>query len=92
MNLDVDNLINFFEKYSQGPNKIEVGEQDAGGAGTGGAGGGGGTGKGNSPSKWADTVGGPKRGVANSLPKKGQYWNQIVGGPTRGVANKLGTA
>ena len=47
---------------------------------------------GNNPSKWADTVGGPKRGVANSLPKKGQYWAQIHGGPARGVANKLGTA
>lgn len=62
-----------------------MGEQDAG------AGGAGSTGKGNNPSVWADTVGGPKRGVANSLPKKGQSWSTIVGGPTRGVANKLGT-
>ncbi|NCU73263.1 MAG: hypothetical protein EBW92_03150 [Candidatus Fonsibacter ubiquis] len=62
----------------------ELGEQDAAGGATGG--------KGNNPSKWADTVGGPKRGVANSLPKKGQFWAQIHGGPARGVANKLGTA
>ena len=83
MNLDVDFLINFLQKYTD-VQKNEIGEQDAG-AGAGG-------GKGNSPSKWADTVGGPKRGVANSLPKKGQYWAQIHGGPARGVANKLGTA
>lgn len=85
MNLDVDFLINFLEKYSKNSKK-EMGEQDAGGEG--GATGG----KGNTPSKWADTVGGPARGVANSLPKKGQYWAQIHGGPKRGVANKLGTA
>ena len=84
MNLDVDNLINFFEKYSDKPSKKEIDEQDAGGGETGGGG--------NNPSKWADTVGGPKRGVANSLPKKGQFWSQILGGPNRGVANKLGTA
>lgn len=85
MNLDVDFLIQFFKKYSD-TKKGEIGEQEAGGD----AGGGGG--KGNNPSKWADTVGGPTRGVANSLPKKGQYWATIHGGPKRGVANKLGTA
>jgi len=83
MNLNVDSLIDFFKKYSE-PRKNEIGEQEEGGA----AGGG----KGNNPSKWADTVGGPVRGVANSLPKKGQYWSQIHGGPKRGPANKLGTA
>ncbi len=87
MNLDVENLIKFFEKHTVNSSKKEMGEQDAGGGG--GAAGGG---KGNNPSKWADTVGGPKRGVANSLPKKGQFWAQIHGGPARGVANKLGTA
>ena len=80
MNLDVENLIKFFEKHTVNYSKREMGEQEAGG------------GKGNNPSKWADTVGGPKRGVANSLPKKGQFWAQIHGGPARGVANKLGTA
>lgn len=85
MNLDVDNLINFFEKNTTNISKKEMGEQDAGAGGAAG-------GKGNNPSKWADTVGGPKRGVANSLPKKGQFWAQIHGGPARGVANKLGTA
>jgi hypothetical protein len=85
MNLDADFLIEFFKKHTNAT-KNEMGEQDAG------AGAGGGTSKGNTPSKWADTVGGPARGVANSLPKKGQYWRDIVGGPKRGVANKLGTA
>ena len=85
MNLDVENLIKFFEKHTLNSSKQEMGEQEAGGGGTTG-------GKGNNPSKWADTVGGPKRGVANSLPKKGQFWAQIHGGPARGVANKLGTA
>lgn len=85
MILDVDFLIEFFKKYSgDDDSKEEIGEQDAGA-------GGGSTGKGNNPSVWADTVGGPKRGVANSLPKKGQSWSTIVGGPNRGVANKLGT-
>lgn len=83
MNLDVDFLINFFDKYS-GLGKSEITEDEPSS--------GGGGGKGNSPSKWADTVGGPKRGVANSLPKKGQYWASLVGGPARGVGNKLGTA
>ena len=84
MNLDVDFLINFLQKFTD-KQKGEIGEQDAGGAG-------GATGGGNNPSKWADTVGGPARGVANSLPKKGQTWSSIHGGPKRGVANKLGTA
>lgn len=86
MNLDIENLIKLFEKNTTSSSKLEMGEQDAG------AGAGAGGGKGNNPSKWADTVGGPKRGPANSLPKKGQTWAQIHGGPARGVANKLGTA
>lgn len=88
MNLDVDFLINFFEKNTKGKNS-ELDEQDAG---AGGGGGGGSTGKGNNPSKWSVVVGGPKRGVANSLPVKGQTWSSIHGGPQRGPANKLGTA
>jgi len=86
MNLNPDFLIQFFRKYTTPNQNVELDEQDA--AGGGGASGG----KGNNPSKWADTVGGPARGVANSLPKKGQYWASIHGGPKRGVANKLGTA
>ena len=83
MELNPNFLIDFFKKHTK-TEKGEMGEQDAGGAEGGG--------KGNNPSKWADTVGGPVRGVANSLPKKGQYWASIHGGPKRGVANKLGTA
>lgn len=82
MILDVDYLIRFFEKYSGAGDKQEMEEQETGGD----AGG-----TKNNPSVWADTVGGPKRGVANSLPKKGQTWASIFGGPVRGVANKLGT-
>lgn len=84
MNFNVDFLIDFFKKHTI-TSKEEMGEQDAGAGGAG-------SGKGNNPSKWADTVGGPTRGVANSLPKKGQYWATIHGGPKRSVANKLGTA
>ena len=91
MNLDVDNLINFFEKYSSVGSKEEVGEQDTGGGGAGG-GTGGSTTKGNTPSKWAEVVGGPKRGVANNPTQAAQIWAKDVGGPVRGVANKLGTA
>lgn len=86
MILDVDFLIRFFEKYTTEGNKQEFDEQEAPPGG-----GGGGGGSKNNPSVWADTVGGPKRGVANSLPKKGQNWASIFGGPVRGVANKLGT-
>ena len=57
-----------------------------------GGGTGGSTTKGNNPSKWADVVGGPKRGVANNPTQAAQIWAKDVGGPTRGVANKLGTA
>jgi hypothetical protein len=82
MNLDVDFLIDFFEKNSNGSEKTEIGEQDA-------AGGGGGTTSAKPVPKWADVIGGPTRGVANSLPKKGQYWRDLLGGPKRGVANQL---
>jgi len=87
MNLNVDELILFFEKNTKG-SKGEIGEQDtaAGGAGTGG------TTKGNNPSKWATLVGGPKRGVANNPTQADYKWGKDVGGPTRGVANSLGTA
>lgn len=85
MILDVDFLINFFEKNTKGKTS-ELEEQETG------TGGGGASGKGNSPSKWSVVVGGPKRGVANSLPIKGQTWSSIHGGPQRGPANKLGTA
>ena len=87
MKLDVDFLINFFDKYTYEAKKSEVDEQD-----TGGGAGEGGAKKGNNPSKWADVVGGPKRGVANNPTQSAQIWAKDVGGPTRGVANKLGTA
>lgn len=80
MNLNIDFLIDFFDKYSdEDSEKVEMGEQESGGE--------------SSPAKpapkWADTVGGPARGVANALPKKGQYWRDLHGGPKRGVANTL---
>lgn len=89
MILDVNFLINFFDKYSEKSKKEEkgeMGEQEtsstpppASGGGTTGGGGG-------SIPKWADTVGGPTRGKANMLGKAGEKWSS---GMNRGVANQI---
>jgi hypothetical protein len=80
MNLDVDFLINFFDKYSGKTLKRDVGEQEespsAGSAPTGGGG---------STPKWADSYS-IKRGKANMLGKAGEKWET---GLTRGAANKI---
>ncbi len=82
MTLDIDSLINFFENNLNNSDKKEFSEQDAA------AGGGGTTGGGSGAAmpKWADTVGGPKRGKANMLGKKGEKW---TAGLNRGVANQV---
>lgn len=81
MNLDVDFLIDFFNKYSGGESKEEMGEQDAAAAPSTPSSGGGG---GNIP-KWADSY--PlKRGHANPLMKSGEKW---ATGLTRGAANQI---
>jgi hypothetical protein len=81
MNLDVDYLIDFFNKnsYSNFEEKIdgELGEQEAAAASTGGGGG-------NVP-KWEDSYQ-TKRGHANMLGKEGEKW---VTGLTRGSANQV---
>lgn len=81
MNLDVDFLINFFDKYSGKTMKRDVGEQeDASSGGAASSGGGGG-----STPKWADSY--PlKRGKANMLGKGGEKWQT---GLTRGAANQI---
>lgn len=81
MNLDVDFLINFFDKYSGKTTKGEVGEQDAPAAApsapTGGSG--------KAVPKWADsyTI---KRSKANRLGLSGEKWET---GLTRGAANQI---
>jgi hypothetical protein len=80
MNLDVDFLIDFFKKYSQVSVKSDIEEQDA--ADTGSDSGG----SGKAPPKWSDVHGGPKRGKANMLGKKGEIW---ATGMNRGVANQI---
>jgi hypothetical protein len=80
MILDIDLLIGFFEKYSFDAKKLEVGEQETA------SDGGGSTGGGKAPPKWAETVGGPKRGKANMLGKGGEKWET---GMNRGVANQI---
>lgn len=79
MILDVDFLINFFEKYTISSDKEEMGEQSAGAAPTGGGGGG------KAVPKWADTYG-LKRGKANPLTKSSEKWET---GLTRGAANQI---
>lgn len=79
MNLDVDFLISFFKKNSESEKRKEMGEQDAASA-TGSSGGG------KAAPKWADVVGGPKRGKANMLGKGGEKWETGMG---RGVANQI---
>lgn len=80
MELDVDYLINFFKKHTVSE-KMEVGEQETAGGGES-SGGGGAT----AMPKWADVVGGPTRGKANMLGKKGEVW---ATGLNRGVANQI---
>jgi hypothetical protein len=78
MNLDVDFLIDFFNKNS-GDFKDELDEQDDASASSGGGGGGG------SVPKWADSY--PlTRGKANPLMKSGEKWNT---GIKRGSANQI---
>ena len=79
MNLDVDNIIMFFDKLvgQESTDKEEMGEQDAAPAA-------GSTGGGNIP-KWADSY--PlKRGKSNMLWKSGEKWST---GLTRGSANQI---
>jgi hypothetical protein len=81
MNLDVDFLIDFFNKYSGKESKEEMGEQDAAAApSTPSSGGGGG-----SVPKWADSYP-TKRGPGNMLGKSGEKWET---GLTRGSANQI---
>jgi len=77
MNLDVDFLIDFFNKHSGGEFKDEIDEQDAATTSTGGGGG--------SVPKWVDSY--PlNRGKANPLMKSGEKWNT---GLKRGSANQI---
>lgn len=78
MILDVDYLINFFEKHSGLPIKDEMEEQeDSGTAPTGGGGG--------KIPKWADSY--PlTRGKANRLGASGEKWDT---GIKRGSANQI---
>ena len=82
MILDVDFLINFFDKYSGKSDKGEMGEQeDAAAAPSSPSSGGSGKGV----SKWADSYS-LKRGKANMLGKGGEKWET---GLTRGAANQI---
>jgi hypothetical protein len=80
MNLEVDFLIDFFNKYSGKDSKEEMGEQEATPAASPSSGGGGG-----SVPKWADYYQ-TKRGHANMLGKTGEKWET---GLTRGSANQI---
>ena len=79
MNLDINNIIMFFEKFTDEENidKEEIGEQDAASAA-------GSTGGGNIP-KWADSYS-IKRGKSNMLGKAGEKWTT---GLTRGPGNQI---
>ena len=80
MILDVDFLIDFFKKHTNGDVKGEMGEQDAAAAPASPSGGSGG-----SVPKWADSY--PiKRDKANRLGLAGEKWET---GLTRGAANQI---
>jgi hypothetical protein len=81
MNLDVDFLIDFFNKHSGKDSKEEMGEQEAAAAPSSPSSGGGG----GSVPKWADSYQ-TKRGKANPLTKSGEKWET---GLTRGTANQI---
>ena len=80
MILDVDFLINFFNKYSGNSSKGEIGEQEDAGAAPAAPSGGG-----KKVPEWADTYS-IKRGKANMLGKSGEKWET---GLTRGAANQV---
>lgn len=86
MELNVDNLINFFNKQVSHNSDGEMIEQDAAGGGAAAPSSGGGAEGYPTVPKWADVVGGPKRGHANILGKSGEKW---VTGMNRGVANQI---
>jgi hypothetical protein len=74
MTLDIDTLIDFFQKHTS-TSKNEIGEQEAAAS----------TGGGKAPPKWEDSY--PiKRGKSNPLMKSGQKWET---GLTRGSANQI---
>jgi hypothetical protein len=81
MNLDVDYLIDFFDKLSSRESKEEMGEQDAAAAPS--SGGGGST---SNVPKWADSYP-TQRGPANMLGKAGEKWDSGVS--RTGPANKI---
>lgn len=83
MILDVDFLINFFDKYSGKSDKGEIGEQDNAAAAAPSTPSSGGSGK--AVPKWADSYS-LKRGKANMLGKGGEKWET---GLTRGAANQI---
>lgn len=87
MKSDIEKILELLRKFEEDEEQEsheEMKEQDAGGTSAGGSTGGGAA----VPSvpKWADVVGGPKRGKANMLGKKGEKWST---GLNRGVANQL---
>ena len=82
MNLDVDFLIDFFNKYSDKDSKEEMGEQEATAAAPSSPSSSGG---GGSVPKWSDSYQ-TKRGKANPLTKSGEKWET---GLTRGAANQI---
>lgn len=84
MNLDVDFLINFFDKFSGKPTKGEMDEQDAGAAPASSAPSSSG-GSGKAVPKWEElyTI---KVGKANPRMKAGTKWET---GLTRGVGNQI---
>lgn len=83
MILDIDFLINFFQKHSSSPKRNEFSEQEDTSTPPPSGGSSGGTGK--QPPKWADSY--PiKRGKANMLGKGGEKWET---GLTRGAANQI---
>lgn len=81
MILDVDFLINFFDKYSGKSDKGEMGEQEDAAASSAPSSGG----SGKAVPKWADSYS-LKRGKANMLGKAGEKWET---GLTRGAANQI---
>jgi hypothetical protein len=85
MNLDIDFLINFFEKFTKHESgKSEMGEQESPAAAAPSSPSSGG-GSSSSVPKWADNYG-IKRGKANMLGKNGEKWET---GLNRGLANQI---
>jgi hypothetical protein len=82
----IDEVINLMFDYTTTSNSEEMKEQGSAAPAASTGGGAGGSTSYPSVPKWAEIVGGPKRGPANMLGAEGEVWSSDL---QRGVANQI---